>query len=511
MASLNHVEMWLDNSWVHVTAAEAAQLCTHNGTVPAHSGLFMCSMCGQYVTFTAEGSNTRHFRHSSKEDDKNCPERTFGPYYYRQFDPQKHELPLKVVVEPQGFRFELGFLYIPRDILLSSGLERIVISTTSGERFAYNTDRLNDNAITYLPVGSVPSIEYRLVTSKSLATYWAPAIKGIQKDGSLFEYSTGKMLPVDSDVQINRSYYLVTKTRLYNTLPSVRWSLLRTEQVKYTSWYLYEVKATTLDHSAAKFFMSYHYRLTDAPIEIRTLWPIHIEDPYVIKHSGDSMILHIVGRRDLQTKTFPYTSALKKHCSDGTIIQVSCHDRQQLVSFGQANVLHYTYFWREHLNAISEKPTVIVEDGRGYPVPEGQRDTLPKDKQLKIHAPYDGYVVIRSKAKLLERRTLHAGTLCTIDNVQFDMDIQVLQGLDVVWKTSFISNRSNYNRDDDDLMSHLLSFHDSEVILPHRYGAIVSQLSAYPKTRRWFQQKLRQGRIPENALKYLRRQFEVKR
>ena len=155
-------------------------------------------------------------------------------------------------------------------------------------------------------------------------------------------------------------------------------------------------------------------------------------------------------------------------------------------------------------------PTITIEDGMGNPVSDGQHDDLPKDKKLKIQAPYDGYVMIRYKNKLIERRTLHASTICTVD-VQFDMEIQVLQGLDIIWTTSFTKNGRSQNTDDDVLIRRLLSFNDNEVALPHRYGAMVSQLSDYPKTRRWLQQKLRQGRIPESALKYLRRQLASKR
>ena len=268
--------------------------------------------------------------------------------------------------------------------------------------------------------------------------------------------------------------------------------------------------ATTIDHDAAKFFMSYHYRLTDAPIEMRVLWPTHIEEPHIVKHLGSSMILHIVGKRDIQTRTFPFASALKQKVSDGTLIKVDCHDRQQLVSFGQANVLHYAYFWHESLAMTSELPTITVKDGMGNPITDGQHDALPKDKQLKIQAPYDGYVMIRYKNKLTERRTLHANTLCTVD-VQFEMEIQILQGLDIIWTVAFSQNKRGQNADDDVLIRHLLSFNDNEVVLPHRYGAMVSQLSDYPKTRRWLQQKLRQGRIPESALKYLKRQLARKR
>lgn len=48
MASLTHVCMWSDNGWKRITAEQASRLHP-GGTVSAHSGLFMCELCGQYV------------------------------------------------------------------------------------------------------------------------------------------------------------------------------------------------------------------------------------------------------------------------------------------------------------------------------------------------------------------------------------------------------------------------------------------------------------------------------
>ena len=60
MASLTHVCMWSDNGWKRITAEQAARLHP-GGTVSAHSGLFMCELCGQYIELT--GKQALHIRH----------------------------------------------------------------------------------------------------------------------------------------------------------------------------------------------------------------------------------------------------------------------------------------------------------------------------------------------------------------------------------------------------------------------------------------------------------------
>ena len=81
MASLTHVCMWSNKGWKRITAREAAKLHP-GGTVSAHSGLFMCELCGQYVILVEGNRQVRHFRHSSSEKSKDCPERVSGAKYY---------------------------------------------------------------------------------------------------------------------------------------------------------------------------------------------------------------------------------------------------------------------------------------------------------------------------------------------------------------------------------------------------------------------------------------------
>ena len=95
MASLTHVCMWSDNGWKRITAEQAARLHP-GGTVSAHSGLFMCELCGQYVILTDGDIRIRYFKHSAYEKSKDCPERTFGAGYSISYGSQEHDLPIRI-------------------------------------------------------------------------------------------------------------------------------------------------------------------------------------------------------------------------------------------------------------------------------------------------------------------------------------------------------------------------------------------------------------------------------
>ena len=115
MASLNHVCVWSDSGWKKITVEE---LLAQNpqGGISAKSGLLMCELCGQYVTFARGRTNQPHFKHSKYEDDKNCEERRIGNSGgYRNYNAQVHELPLRINISTGSIILELGLLPIGND------------------------------------------------------------------------------------------------------------------------------------------------------------------------------------------------------------------------------------------------------------------------------------------------------------------------------------------------------------------------------------------------------------
>ena len=96
MASLTHVCVWSKNGWKRITPEEVAREHSRGG-VSARSGIFMCSLCGQYVTFFNGRVQAPHFRHSSAEADKSCPERMYVHGYDYTYAAGEHELPIRIV------------------------------------------------------------------------------------------------------------------------------------------------------------------------------------------------------------------------------------------------------------------------------------------------------------------------------------------------------------------------------------------------------------------------------
>ena len=269
--------MWSENGWKRVTAEQAAKL-HQGGTVSAHSGLFMCELCGQYVTLTAGTKKTRHFRHSSYEKSKNCPERVFGADYSTSHNPQKHDLPIRITcVSSSSFRFEVGLIRVPVNLLSRNFSIEIKPKGYSDEHYAYvfTKERLNCNSITYLPIGERPFEKYTLNFingSDELREFWPIEVNGIDPEGTLFEKTSGRKLTYDADVEIEKEYYLL-KRGDRKAHSGIRIQCIAQKKFGLETWTLYVVSASAFCEEAARFFLDFHCRLTDRPISLLPVWP----------------------------------------------------------------------------------------------------------------------------------------------------------------------------------------------------------------------------------------------
>ena len=166
MASLTHVCVWSKNGWKRITPEEVAREHSRGG-VSARSGIFMCSLCGQYVTFFNGRVQAPHFRHSSAEADKSCPERMYVHGYDYTYAAGEHELPIRIVnVTDYGFEFELGLLAVPRIVLNQQEKKNVTVipSDKAMTPFVYSFERLNAESITYVSIGEYPCESYTVAT-----------------------------------------------------------------------------------------------------------------------------------------------------------------------------------------------------------------------------------------------------------------------------------------------------------------------------------------------------------
>ena len=183
---------------------------------------------------------------------------------------------------------------------------------------------------------------------------------------------------------------------------------------------------------------------------------------------------------------------------------MSCNSRQQLISAGRTNALQYTYFWKEKLNKITERPKVNVLDLKGVSVSDGKQNSIPYKGILRINAEYDGVITIKYNDNLIDRIKLNASRPIEIDHITWNMEINICIGLDSIWKACFVHETAvDDSIDEMKVLEKLDSYSGKQMPVSHSLGSIALQFIGYPNIRNWLYKCIRRGYINEKAYRYL--------
>lgn len=510
MASLTHVCMWSDNGWKRITAEEAARLHP-GGTVSAYSGLFMCELCGQYVILTDGDIRVRYFKHSAYEKSKDCPERTFGdPISYGS---QEHDLPIRITnVSSSSFNFEIGLVRVPIDFLGKDFRIEIKPKEAFDVSYVFTKERLNYESITYLSIGEKPFEKYTLNFqngSNKLREFWPAEIKGIEPEGTLFEKNSGKKLSYDADVEIEKEYYLLKCGYIYRkSYSSIRIKEIVQKRIGLETWTLYVVSASAFNEDAARFYLDFHCRLTDCPVSLQPVWPLFVEGNYIVKHNQSSMYMLVDGNV-ATVKTFPSVTVrqLNYNSSLPKLYEVFCYGRQQLISAGRTQVLQYTYFWREPLDRAGLPPDVSVTDIAGNEVNPGEADTIPKNKMLRFRSEFDAELVISKNNRAIDKRKIPADKYFELDGLSYDLSIQVLVGLDVIWQINFRKQQSAVAKEEIETLKRITNVSGATIPAPHALRNMLADMNGYPLIYQWIRKCIKNDIIYEQSYRRLQEEY----
>ncbi len=512
---LTHVCMWSDHGWKQVTTVEVAALHPE-GTVSAQSGLFFCELCGQYVTLTDGEIRDRYFKHSAYEKSKNCPERTFayGTTDIPTFLAGKHNLPIRLNIFNGTFQLEVGLIPAPSEVIMKYKNQSLTIQGVGQNEnaFVFSLDRLQEGTVTYFSVGQIPAPRYRLEISlpiPNISQYWPSIISGIDADGVFFDGITRKKLPLDADVQINHSYFLLMRGCIRERYEHVKIKEVIKVIHQWECWRLYQITATAFTEDAAKFFLEFHARLTDTPVQIYPIWPAFVRNPYLIYHNTDDVFVFMQG--DVKSKLFPLATMNKYDGTDASLLTIQCKERQQLLSVGRAEVLKYTYLWKIPLTMTGTLPKIEIIDIAGNVMREDIYHQLPQQKAVKIKAQFDGSVVIERDNFQEIRYELHANESLILD-VHMGQTVFIYQGLDCVRTVSFKKETSSTITAESDqrLYDRLRRCNGEQIPVPHSLGALCLKLDGYPKTKAWLYQKIRENQISFRTLAILKSSFYIR-
>lgn len=527
MAALTHVCMWTPQGWQRITAAEFNLL--HPEGVSARSGLLMCELCGQYVTFAKGENNTPHFRHKSYEDSTDCPERlaiNSNPLD-TTYDSRQHDLPIRLEVNESHSTFDLklGLIRAPISDLSDSFRVKIKAQGTSYIPLVFGKEWLNSDSITYLSLDTLhqrPCPTYIISFQNGndeLHDFWPAEVKGIDPQGTLFEKKQandaecfyGNKLSQDADVEIDKSYYLLEKGYGSYKLPndnSINHQDIMQKQIDGETWTLSEVSATVISEDSAKFFLKYHARLTEHPLSLQPVWPLFVAGEYITKHNQDSM--HVLVRGDVtNVKTFPEEIVHQLNKDTGNnqaksyeLYKVCCTGRQQLISVGRTQALQYTYFWQEPLNQEGQFPEITVTDLASARVDPSESD-LPPQNTLLFKSPFDGEIVVLRNDHVVDKRKITANKCTELDGLSYGLSVQVVIGLDVVWQIAFKKPQPSLASAENEILKRIANASGVTIPAPHALRNILMAMKSYPQIAQWIRQCIKSGTINEQAYRSL--------
>ena len=500
MPALTHVCTWQDSEWKRITPQEAARLYPQG--VKAIERIFWCELCDQYVLLTKHGRQAVHFRHSSSEENKNCEERV-AQTKSKLYQESVLNLPLYIRNVSEGsFSFELAFPRIPEKLL--EQVSEIRIFPKSEENYyVYLSERLSYDRTNFLPVGKNPCKSYRIEieADSDLSEYCPRSTPGVDCGGTLFDAGSGRRLPADSDVEVHKKYYLLRQGELRQKSSHIKITLCLSRKVSWNTWFLYEVCAEDHSLESANFFLNLHYRLTERPIILQPVWPPYIVDGVEIKHNHSLMWVHLRGNI---SNRFPLDSIEMFPCGNqNQCIFVDCDHIHRRISVGRATALAYLDFWKEPLDSEIPASDIRVLDVAGKSVQEGITEKLPKNRILRFLSNYDGYILQYRKENLVKRIELKADTEIEISNLNYEMDIRVLVGLDMVWQLRFVKPSIFHHEYEATLLFELQHLKGQNIRAPHELQPMVERLQGCPAIQKWLQGRIYSGVIDKRAYKKL--------
>ena len=479
--ALDHVTWWDPErgDWVPVSAWEASRIYPYGG-VPAEAEIFKCSLCKQWVLFTQKGYYDSHFRHSSKEDDKDCHDRSVvysSParrWYIVERIKRAYEYPLKIDIEGEILSFLIGFPPHGGGFSYSThqkAIHNIIIQSqydsyeNSQEEFIYSGSRLSRTRNTFLAVGSRPAKKYTITLEDSSGGSTIKEVDGVfdNKSGTyrftwghnridmLFAAGSGRRIPYGMDIHLDKTYYLLSDGPLIEdkTNDSIEVKRLNVN-IKRSHTYLYRVKIKEYTKETTLFVESHNYSL-NRRIKMIPLWPPYVQRMNLYRHFTDSSpdndkrTVFVENKGSVQFEVEPITS--------NSAIEWDKEWNGKVVSLGGNNGKHILYAYRDDLSyqfydriclttTAKEppgrcKPWLMVTDKSKRFINRGIRTHLPYGEQLTIETEFDGYVEVNKGIKTIKKIPLKMGIKATIRNLKYGQSVCIYQGLDCCWKLLF--------------------------------------------------------------------------
>ena len=183
------------------------------------------------------------------------------------------------------------------------------------------------------------------------------------------------------------------------------------------------------------------------------------------------------------------------------LYRIDAVTKEQLLYIGRSGAADFVYLMKQSIDLFADTPQVQIKSIDEKVITENICTWIPKGRQFRIQAPFDGKVVILRNNNILDIRHILAEQIITADEISFGDEIQIFQSCDLVQIVKFEKTKENTNEvaADFQLVKQLRQCKGNMIPVPHSAGVAVLQLKRFPLTKEWLCSTIRQGQISQTA------------
>lgn len=504
-------------------------------TVPYKQKHFICSCCGEYVTYVRRTYYKSYFKHANENElTKLCElksnfdaqfsiyERTGLPLYLKKTGDKIYEL-------------YVGFYSIEEGkynrLINENG--NISIKSYKENMDEYCNFNLNENNFsnnnTILKKIDFISSKYRIYYSteniqRILKNTWGNEIDGIQSSGALFSFSEngGKKIKVNEDVTTNTEYlYLGKSDKLFDFHKGIKseliGSILFNMNYGVTTYNIYKIILSAYEENdfknlsefcRDKFKLSLIYK----PAKIISMWPPTIISNQGIKYVNNEKESLCILENDEGTGSLylHYSSDVdvvegEEISTNKYLVKIPIKNYKIPITINEKYNSIYTFNNGYIDNVKQHKNEVKLLDKNNKEITIQTKTKLPPKKIIKIEA------ISRCKVIRVKKNNIYLIHKITneeefyIDNIEFGDRILITDSLKETILLEYKRDERliNNNIDDEKVLLRLSKLEEPYIGCPVWIKKVLLIVRNRPKTYALVHNYIVCNRVPIKALKFL--------
>lgn len=517
-----------------VKAAELEK--TIKNTISASSKRFICSECGEYITFVRRDKFKSYFKHGNNtENSKICDlridvrndqsiyERMGLPLYLKKTDEPKFELNV-------GFhKLDEMLMNIAEDIGLNVSIKLINGDNKFSVPYIVNYNNFSISSITFKKIDFI-STRYLLQYSSSkaeqeqlLSKRWGKEFEGILSGGALFTFNDngGRKIKINEEIKTDTDYFYLCKNENILDKFDIQHFYCGELSLKlsiYSETYkIYKIKFNATSDSQFKKLFNFcrdflKISLVYKPLTLIAMWPPSIQIDNQISYLDRNKALFILESEETNARVFIYkenkSNELKgEHIKNNKyLIRMPIFNDEVAININEKynSVYALLSYYKKNIKTYNNK--ICMKDINDNPILEGDGMKLPIKKLIKITSETKCDILHIRNFQFYKSYKITSEIGVTIDNIAFGDEIFCINGMEQISLLKFAKNQIQSDQiiNDELLYLNLRQIGSPFISTPMWVKPLLGSLKSNSKSFKVIKSYLYTNNMPVNAYRILK-------